>query len=140
MYTYICIDKYIYMLNSCIRRSCAKCAARGFTNSKKRQLNMQPTNKPSSVLQLIATHCSILQFTTSQCNMLHQTASRCSARHCHALQHTAMHCNILHVRGTRGLQTSIGRQWEQCNTLQHTATHCNTLHHAASNCNTAQPL
>ena len=61
--------------------------------------------------------------------------STCRAK-CASLQHAATPC--LKHTATEDLPAAPPLSWQECVSLQYTATRCNTLQHTATRCNTLQ--
>ena len=79
-----------------------------------------------------AAHCNTLQNTATHCNTLQYNAT-------HDILHNSLNIHTFFISTVGGTYIiCIFGMYENCNTLQHTATHCNTLQHIATHCNTLQ--
>ena len=104
MYTYICINKHIY-------------------------IHIPSGRSHPTVCPCLYTYILIDSFIESYACILYifinspapsGTPLYPTATHCNTLQHTATHCNTRQHTATH------------CNTLQHTVSNCNTLQHTAT--------
>jgi len=71
---------------------------------------------------------------TTHCNTLYRTASRCNSLQ----KQTATEYNDCNTLQHTATNYTYRCEVVSANTLQHTATHCNTLQHTTTHCNTLE--